>query len=196
MIDIFLSLLETEEERSRFLSLYDNHKDRMYRVAMRYLHNSSDAEDAVHEAFLQIADDRAKVFDVAPNKRAAFLNILIRNISVKMFNKSNEVVITDPHEFYEKVGYKEISLEDSIVSKISRQELVDYILSLPEGMRDAMYLKYVVELPNSIIAQRLGITENALRQRLFSGRKAIREFIDKGEHHERRTSEACASSCM
>ena len=179
MLDIILSVFETEEEKSRFLTLYEEHKDRLYRIAMYYLHNSDDAEDAVHEAFLQIAEDKAKIFDVAPNKIAPFLNILIRNISVRMFNKSTETTITDYQEFYEK-----INLEDSVISKISHQELVDFIFSLSEGMRDAMVMKYFLDLTNREIAQQLGITENALRQRLFSARKAIKKFVEKGENHE------------
>ena len=80
MLDIILSVFETEEEKSRFLTLYEKHKDRLYRIAMYYLHNSDDAEDAVHEAFLQIAEDKAKIFDVAPNKIAPKMNLIYRRL--------------------------------------------------------------------------------------------------------------------
>lgn len=185
MLDFFLSLLGTEEERSKFLALYDKHKERLHRVAMRFLHNNADAEDAVQEVFLQIAEGKTKIFDIPPNKQAAYLNILIRNISVKMYNKSMKITVTDPQGFYDKADLlKKINLEDTVISNISHEELVNFILSLSEGKRDAMVMKYILDLSNSEIVQHLGITENALRQRLFSARKAIKEFIEKGDHHE------------
>lgn len=51
MLGLYLSLVESEEEKQLIEELYNNNKQVMYNIAFKNLHNSSDAEDAVHEAF-------------------------------------------------------------------------------------------------------------------------------------------------
>ena len=58
---IYLTMIEAEEDRHRFLSLYRRYKKLMLYIAHDILHDPHDAEDAVHEAFLRLAEiDRAK----------------------------------------------------------------------------------------------------------------------------------------
>ena len=48
---IYLQMLESEEEKSKFQRLYTKYRDLMYRVAEDLLHNEHDAEDAVTRRF-------------------------------------------------------------------------------------------------------------------------------------------------
>ena len=45
----YLLLLETDEEREFFTEIYEKYQNDMFRIANGILHNSSDAEDMVHE---------------------------------------------------------------------------------------------------------------------------------------------------
>ena len=45
---IYLQMLETPEEKSKFEQLYLEYKGLMFHVAYEILHNEQDAEDAVH----------------------------------------------------------------------------------------------------------------------------------------------------
>lgn len=56
MLAIYLSMLETNEEKNQFEQLYIKYKQDMYAVAYGILKNKEDAEDAVHQSFLKIAD--------------------------------------------------------------------------------------------------------------------------------------------
>ena len=53
---IYLTMIEAEEDRHRFLSLYRRYKKLMLYIAHDILHDPHDAEDAVHEAFLRLAE--------------------------------------------------------------------------------------------------------------------------------------------
>ncbi len=174
---------ETEIEE-----LYRKHKNRLFNIAMRYLHNSADAEDAVHSVFSQIVEGKTKIFEIPPNKQTAYLNVLIRNISVRIFNNSLSEIAIDPVELEECSKKDKINdgmeIDDIVISKISQCELIDFIHTLPQGMREAMTLKYLIGLSDKEAAEKLNITENALRQRLFAARKAIKKFIDKSEESE------------
>lgn len=53
---VYLSMIESPEDQSKFELLYTEYRDVMYHVAFKILQNEQDAEDAVHQAFLKIAE--------------------------------------------------------------------------------------------------------------------------------------------
>lgn len=60
---IYLQMLETPEEKSLFEQIYLEYRGLMYHVAYEILHNEQDAEDAVHQAFVKIAENIKKIDD-------------------------------------------------------------------------------------------------------------------------------------
>lgn len=185
MFGDFLFKNKNNNHKTEIEELYRKHKNRLFNIAMGYLHNYEDAEDAVHSVFSQIIEEKTKIFEIPPNKQAAYLNVLIRNISARIFNNSLNEVAVDPmeiEEYYEKNNINDnIDLDDTVISKISYKKLIEFIHTLPQGMREAMVLKYLIGLSDKEAAAKLNITENALRQRLFAARKAIKKFIDNSE---------------
>lgn len=185
MFGNFLFKNKNNNHETEIEELYRKHKNRLFNIAMGFLHNRADAEDAVHSVFSQIIEEKTKIFEIPPNKQAAYLNVLIRNISARIFNNSLNEFAVDPvelEEYSEKnIINDDTGLDDTVISKISHRELIDFIYTLPQGMREAMVLKYLIGLSDKEAAAKLDITENALRQRLFAARKAIKKFIDKSE---------------
>ena len=52
MIEIYLSVLDSEEDKDLFEEWYRLYRGSMYNIAFSILHNKEDAEDALNEAFL------------------------------------------------------------------------------------------------------------------------------------------------
>ena len=178
MLAAAIAMLDTDEEKSIFEQIYTEHKQRLYRIALSKLHNSQDAEDAVSECFLRILNKSANVFEVSPNKRAHFLNILIRNVCAQMFNKAIKERTAYIEDECPEIA-DEINLEDEVIGKISHDRLVEFISQMPEKLRDTIVLKSVMGVSNHEAAKQLGITEITLRQRIYKARKQIRDFIRK-----------------
>ena len=61
MLAFFLTMLESDEERQRFVLIYEQYHKRMERVALRILEKQHDAEDAVQNAFLQVIHHFEKI---------------------------------------------------------------------------------------------------------------------------------------
>lgn len=179
MLQFYLSMLETEEERTVFEQLYLDHRSAMYNIAYQNLHNRNDAEDAVQEAFLRIANNSAEIFDVPAEKRRAFLYTLVKHISIDMFNKNishkelqyNDEIDSEPEDA--------IPLDEALIGKLEREALIEFIMSMPPATRIAMQMKYVAGFTNNEIASALEISENTLRQRLFAGRRLIKEYAEQ-----------------
>ncbi len=73
--------------------------------------------------------------------------VIVRNISFDMFNKKiNNLSLDEDTEIYD-----ETVLEDQAIGNVNYDLLVDFIRSLPQGMRDAMYLKSRLTLCSSLL---------------------------------------------
>ena len=177
MISPALEILETEEQRNELSDFYEQYKERFYAIAFSKLHNREAAEDAVQEAFLRIADKPEKFFEIPQENRAAFTDVIIRHIAVDMFNKSSR---TDPLDETVANDFDDVLPEERVISSVSKEELLDFISTLSALQRDVLELKILYGLSNSEIAQKLSVTENVVRQRLFRARRAIKEYLEKG----------------
>lgn len=124
------SAVEDPVQRNELEDLYKKNKNLFLNIAYKYLHNKSDAEDAVQEAFGEIAGKPDNFFCAAPENRVRYMAAVVRNISAGMFNKKNKVTL---EELDEDDPYDDnpLSFEDSMIGKVSRDKLKQFIESLP-----------------------------------------------------------------
>lgn len=155
--------------------LYREHKDRLFHIAMDFLHNSSDAEDAVQEVFVHIARDPQRFISIPDDKKLAYLSVTVRNIALDMIKK-------EKRDFQEslcnEIPCDDCLPEDIVIGKAEAEELSKYIESLPPGKKDALFLKAVLGYSYNQISHELGISEEAARKRISEARKLIRKFLD------------------
>ncbi len=71
------------------------------------------------------------------------------------------------------------SFEDGIIEKVSKDELKKFIKSLPSLQRDVLTLRYLMGLSTAETAEKLNISQSAVKKRLHLAKKAVREFIEK-----------------
>lgn len=181
MISAALAILETDEERDELSDFYEKFKHRFYAIAFERLHNAQDSEDAIQETFLRIADKPSKFFALSNDERVYLVSAIVRNVSIDMFNKKakhpieyiseNEVFLSDPE-----------LLENSLLEKVSHNELLDFINNLPELQRNVLVLTCLSELSISETAETLKISKAAVNQRLYLARKSIKTFIERKRH--------------
>ena len=177
MIDAILSTMENEEQRNELAEFYTKHKDRLYAIAFSKLHNKTDAEDAVQEVFSRIADKPEKFFEVPPESRQAYADVIVRNIAIDMYNNKNKISV-------EPLGEQDLEddtyyLEDSLFDKISRNEILEFVDALPPLQRNVLMLHCLFGLSIDETAERLNISLVAARRRLTLARKAVKMFVDE-----------------
>ena len=176
MFDFILSTIENEEQRNELAEFYSMHKSRLYSIALSRLHNEEDAEDAVQEVFTRIADKPEKFFDIPPESRLAYADVIVRNIAVDMFNSKNKLKAEQLNDTTE-VGA--VSLENGLFGRISRDEILKFVDGLPITQREVLMLHCFLGLSIDDTAQKLSISLEAAKKRLMLARKAIRNFIDE-----------------
>lgn len=171
---IYLNLLDTEEEKSKFEQIYNNYKLTMFYVAKSILKDDYLSEDAVHDAFINIAKSLDNISDVISSRTKGYVVIIVRNISFNILKKQKPFV--EIEDFEENFSY-DISLEDEILSKLSFDFIIEEIMNLPVIYKDVLYLSYVEELSTQEISKLINISNEAVKKRLQRGRRKLVENI-------------------
>ena len=78
---IDLQAIEAEEDKSKFEDIYGEYRGLMYYVAYKRLHHEQDAEDAVHYAFMKIAENIKIIDPVSPKTKQLFVTIVDNRVT-------------------------------------------------------------------------------------------------------------------
>ena len=181
MITAALAVLQTDEQRTIISDFYQKNKNRFYAIAYEHLHNPQDSEEAIQEAFLRITVNPDKFFSLSGDERIYLVSAIIRNTSIDMYNKKTKHQL---EELPEDLIYRSDPefLENSLLEKISHEELLDFINDLSELQRNVLILTCLSELSISETAETLGVSKAVVNQRLYIARKSIRSFIERKRH--------------
>lgn len=133
---IFLALADVPEDRSKIEIIYARCKIPMLCCAFRILGNLHDSEDAVHDAFLKIADIIDAIDDPLDMKTRKLVLTITRNVSIDLYRRRKIMSFSN---FEETVLAHEGPGPDNIVDG---ESITAAIISLPEIYRDVLMLKY------------------------------------------------------
>ena len=78
---IYHQVIETEEDKSKFEDIYLEYRGLMYYVAYKRLHHEQDAEDAVHHAFMKIAENITAIDPVSPKTKQLVVTIVDNRVT-------------------------------------------------------------------------------------------------------------------
>lgn len=174
MLSFYLSLLETQEDRDKFEYLYKRYSPLLKHVAYQKLQDDQLAEDAVHNAFLNIIKGFCEIDDPAGHKARHFLVIVTERAAIDILRKNNRVVQVD----FEKVE-PTLSVAPDMLDGVAVEELSRMIAALPETYRSVLELRVYHELSEKQIAKVLNISYDAVRKRLERARALLAAQIQK-----------------
>lgn len=129
---VYLSMLETPEEKSKFEQLYLEYKGLMFHIAYEILHNEQDAEDAVHQAFVRIAENIKKIIDPVCPKTHGYVVIIVENVAIDQYRKQKK---RQTVELIEEIQGIDVCYEGD-------NDLTRCILKLPARYREFILLRY------------------------------------------------------
>lgn len=151
---IYLEMIDFPEDQTKFENVYNAYKGLMFYVANKILCNEQDAEDAVHNAFIKIAENIQKVGEPVCPKTQSYVVTIVENKAIDIYRANQR--------------RKEVTYIDDItgvaVETEDAQGLEYCILKLPARYREVILLKYYHGFSCKEIAKQLGISEaNAIK---------------------------------
>lgn len=151
---LYMTMIDSPPSQSKFEKIYLAYRDLMYRTAYSILKNEADAEDAVHNAFIKIAENISKISEPVCPKTQVYVVTIVENKAIDLYRANQR---------RHKVKYADnvagIAIEESKV-----HGLAACIAKLPPNYRQIILLKYHMGFSCKEIAKLLHITEaNAIK---------------------------------
>ena len=152
----------------------------MFYVAFNLLGNEQDAEDAVHAAFLKVAENLQNLSEAICPKTKSYVVIVTENKAIDMLRQRNHHDIQSLDELPENFVFHHPTSDSLAAESLSADSaLAKCILALPPRYREIILLKYYHGYNLHEIAKMLDITlVNAIKidQR---AKKKLKEFCKK-----------------
>ena len=178
MLGFYLSMLDTDEERNLLTDIYEEHQYWCLQAAMKITKNREDAEDAVHEAFICLINNR----DILKLPREKIKHLLITIAKRRAIDivRKREHSATEAWDDMEDFPSMDESIDLQIEKAEDFERLHTYLQMLNERYSTVLEMKYYSELSNEKIGQILGKTTRQVEQMLYRAKLKLREVIDDG----------------
>ena len=170
MLAFALTLVGTQDA-AKLERLYYEYRGVMFCAANKILNNESEAEDAVHQAFVKIAENIGKVPDDLSAKTKSFVVTIVENTAIDRYRKLQRHANCELCE--EICGIEaEYSGDD---------ELAKCILKLPAKYRQFIQLKYYHGYSTRETAKLLGISLAAASKTDQRAKKRLEQLCKEAE---------------
>jgi RNA polymerase sigma-70 factor (ECF subfamily) len=165
-------------DRSAMAALYDRYAALLLAVATRVLGERREAEDLLHDVFLEVWRQAAD-FDASRGTVRAWLLVRLRSRAIdrKKSVASTRVVPVDPERLLDA---RDPSTEDPALGP-DRAALRSALASLPEEQRTVLELGYFEGLSSSEIALRIDAPIGTVKSRVAAALGKLRAGLGDSE---------------
>lgn len=188
LLDIMLAAL-SEDDRDFVSVIFEEYGKQMYSIALDILKNEHDADDALQETMYKIIkyvdkfadDDKSKI----RNKIMIGLRASIRNTSFRNYRKkqNKNKYETDEEEVEIDIEDESAIVDDIVIKGEDCRKIKEALLGLASDLQDTVNLVYYCDFSCVEAAKFLGISDNAVRNRLYQVRKKLKEVL-RGDFDE------------
>jgi RNA polymerase sigma factor (sigma-70 family) len=157
-------------EADAFTALAERHAGLVYRTCLRITADRHDAEELAQDCFLQLARKASTV----RSSVAAWLHQLATHRSLNAVRSRGR---RRAHEARSAVG-RPVEVEPVEASWREIEPLLDEAVdALPDGVRDAIILHFLKNLPQGEVAGLLGVHQSTVSRRVSEGLKLLHERL-------------------
>ena len=158
------------------------HEAALVRFLSHKLSNPADVQDIRHDIYVRILESAERELPTQPK---AFLFSVARNILIDRARR-NRIVAIDLLEDLDvlNVLIDEATPERRESGRQQLQKLSTLIQGLPDRCRDVVWMRRVEDIPQKVIAQRLGIAEATVEKHLVRGIRLLADALygaDRGK---------------
>jgi RNA polymerase sigma-70 factor (ECF subfamily) len=160
-------------DQAAYAALVERHWRTAFGSAWAVLGNAGDAEEMSQETFVQVFEKLRTLRD--PGALGGWVWRIARDCSLKHIRKHGRMKATAN---VPEPGESDQRPFSALVQGEERAALAAALDQLPPEMREALTMRYWDELEYDQMAQRSGVSEAALYQRVCRGLKRLRELLE------------------
>jgi len=170
-----LALLLALDESGFLAALYQDYHNLIYYIARQLLWDAYAAEDAAQTVWLKLINHQDTLRRLERHKLKRYLVIVVRNVCWDMLRQERPAPLAD--EDLERLR------GDDPDAGLEEEDILDLkaaLAALPPNYRDALYLKYYLDLDSREIGELTGISPENARQRLCRGIARLAQQLAEG----------------
>lgn len=170
---IYLSMIETPEERGKFEAIYETYKQLMFYMANNILHDTRDSEDVVHEAFLKIIEilDQIEVVE-CPRTKSLVVTITERK-AIDLYRRKRRKTFLPFHE-----ELANAACLSQVETFVTNNAISEAIASLPATYREVLILKYSQGFSAEEVGVILSMSTENVKKTIQRARKTLESRLD------------------
>lgn len=170
---VYVQMLENEGDREKFEAMYWAYRGLLFHVSNRILQNVQDAEDAVQQTFLKIAENIETVAQPVHPKTRALVSIIAERTAIDLYRAKRRHPTVDLDEL--PLFYTDRLPEEGNLSAA--------IAVLPPRYRQVILLKYDLGYSNGEIGAFLGCTPETVSQIAHRAKEKLAVILQQKEEH-------------
>ncbi|MFI3141772.1 MAG: sigma-70 family RNA polymerase sigma factor [Clostridia bacterium] len=180
MLMMFMTMLDSDEEKQKITTLYELYCNLMLKVAFSVVRDYDLSNDIVQDSFYKIIKVIDNIDDVYSKRARNLVVIIVKNTAINELGRRNRAIMLD---FDEVSDLKDDHVEpdDEVINSFVLDQIPKKIKQLPPKYRDVLQLKFDCEFSNVQIAEVLGISQELCRKRLQRGRQLLLKSMKEGE---------------
>jgi RNA polymerase sigma-70 factor (ECF subfamily) len=156
--------------------LYDRHVATLFPIAVRMLRDTAEAEDVLHDAFVQTAR-RAGQYVAARGSVIAWLTTLVRNLTIDRLRRRNRNTALAREVHVSVPPTPSVGPEQILLAGGARVEVQRALADLPETQRSTLYVAFYEGLTYAEIAEREGVPVGTIKSRAARAIASLREAL-------------------
>lgn len=174
---MLLAAIDTVEEKFTFLQAYRRNYKKMYYVAYRMLGSREEAEDAVQDAFVKLAERFSRYSCLSEERMYALCITIVRNQAIDRIRRNRHLADTDVEDLMlcwadERPGAQQMVEQGELASCVQKA-----LAQLPEVIKLTLELKYYQEYSNQEIARILNVPVKTVEMRIYRGKKRLEVLL-------------------
>lgn len=183
---MYLSMLETDADRDIFQKLYVENEQKLYWLAKKFLTENRDAEDAVANAFLNMAEKFSTYRHLSYEELVLISNTIVKNAAIDIIRKYNKENVASNEEIEEKLEAQSLIKNDVLEQLMDRYDnalITKALMEMEPEDRRFMELRYIMNLIPKQIAGKMSSDSATVRKRLLKCRKELSRILE-GKDYE------------
>ena len=168
-----------DEKSSRFEYAYKQFSRSMYKLALSFVKNETEAEDIVQNVFFKIANNYLPFVEGIDND-TDLKNYFLKSTKNAALNEKRRVSHqcvsiedTESGETYDLPDVDSMDMLEMLAVKMEYKELVEIIRNLDEPYRDALYYHFVLDLTIPETAEHLERSVSAVKKQIVRSKRIL-----------------------
>ena len=173
MLVFYVSLIESDDNKTKFEIIYEEYKNLMYYVANQILGDTKDSEDIVHDAFLKLITIIDRIDDPKCPKTKNLVVTIVERKAIDLYRRRKRRQIVPLEE--ETINVPSSFEPESVIEQSS---IARMIAMLPTRYRELILLKYDSGLSEKEISELLTMTEANVHKTIQRAKKRLSAILE------------------